>query len=281
MHSAKKNGLNKASIVLLILFLFFTAWWTGTYISASFRDKSTVLLSEVYGIVALFGGIYGLSIAKRWGFFKSYFGKAIILLSFGLLLQEFGQLAYSYLNSIKHVELPYPSIPDIGFFGSIPMYTLAGVYLMKGLGITSIIKRRPIKLLLGIVVPLLILAISYLFFLKGYSTDGKTSAAVFFDFAYPLGQAVYVSIALVILLSVSKLLGGLMKKPVLILLAAFMVQYLSDFNFLNQIVHETWGPGRYGDYLYFLAYCTMTYSLIKLNHALQLPPQQTAVEEEI
>jgi hypothetical protein len=290
VFSTKKNGLrqNKAPIiVLLTLFLFFTGWWLVIYINflhshaGGFKGKGTVLLSEVYGLVALFGGIYGLSIAKSWGFLKSYFGKAIILLSLGLLLQEFGQLSYSYLNSVKHVAIPYPSTPDIGFFGTIPAYILAAIYLMKGLNVISIIKKRPFKLILGIIAPLIILGVSYWFLLKGISTQGQSHAAIFFDFAYPIGQAIYVSIALVILLSVTKLLGGRFKYPVLFLLLAFFVQFTSDFNFLYQTAHVTWAPGRYGDYLYFLAYCVMFYSLIKLNNTLKSSlPSQSSLEED-
>ncbi|HSX52976.1 MAG TPA: hypothetical protein VLF90_01235 [Patescibacteria group bacterium] len=283
MSDANKNKLNKITLLLLVLFLFFSGWFAAIYLPGRLHGKSTVLLSEVYGVVALVGGIYGLSIAKNWGTFRSYFGKAIILLSLGLLLQEFGQLAYSYLNSVKHVAVPYPSYPDIGFFGSIPVYIFAALYLAKGLGVVNIIKKKPVKLMFGIVIPLFVLAISYWFFLKGYTVAGKSHASIFFDFAYPIGQAIYVSVALVTLLCVSRLLGGVMKYPVLLLLLAFIVQYASDFNFLYQTLHGTWAPGRYGDYIYFLAYCVMTYSLIRLNGGLKLlmHPKREKVEEAV
>jgi len=264
----QKNKIKPVTLVLAVLFVFFSAWWIATFVSSDFRDRSTVLLSEIYGIVALLGGVYGIAIANKWGYFKSYFGKTILFLSFGLLLQVFGQVAYTYLNTFRHVEVPYPSYPDIGFFGSIPMYILASYFLMKGLGILAIIKKKPLKLVVGIIVPILVLATSYWFFLKGYDTTDKSAAVIFFDFAYPLAQAIYVSVALVILLSIKGLLGGLMRKPVLLLLIAFVAQYASDFNFLYQTVHETWGPGGYGDYLYFIAYCIMGISLITLTGVL-------------
>jgi len=59
-----------------------------------------------------------------------------------------------------------------------------------------------------------------------------SNLVVFLDFGYPLGQAVYVSLALVVLLSLGKFLGGVMKRPVLLLLLAFILQYAADFNFL-------------------------------------------------
>jgi len=261
-----KDKKNKIVVYILVaLFAFFTAWWLGMLFSRSFKDHTHVLLSAVYGVIALIGGINGIVVARGLGSFKSYFGKAIILLSLGLLLQEFGQLAYSYLNSIAKVALPYPAVPDIGFFGSIPMYIAGAIYLLKGLGVGTIIKKAPVKLLASILVSLTIFSVSYWFFLKGYSTTDKSKAATFFDFGYPLAQAIYVSIALVILLSVRGLIGGLMKKPVILLLSAFLLQYAAESNFLYQVIHETWGPAGYGDYIYMSAYFLMSLSLISLS----------------
>ena len=253
-----------AVILITALFLFFSAWFASFLISDSFQEKSYVLLSEVYGVVALVGGLVGLAFSKSLGGFKSYFGKAVIFMSLGLLLQEFGQLAFSYMNSIAHVEVPYPSYPDIGFFGSIPVYILGAYYLAKGLGVWPIIKKSPLKLIASIVLSAAIVATSYWLFLKGYQTAGAAKTAVFFDFGYPLGQAIYVSIALTILLSVQGLLGGKMKKPILLLLFAFLVQYLADSNFLYQTIHETWGPAGYGDYIYLLAYFLMGMAVIAI-----------------
>ncbi len=257
--------LYKATFGLLMsMFVFFSAWW----VFLLFDGGSGRLFSSSYGLVALAAGMYGLYAARNWGYFKSYFGKAIILLSFGLLLQEFGQLSFSYMDFIAKIAIPYPSIPDIGFFGSIPLYILGAYYLSKGLGVGRIVKKSPIKLILGIAAPLVILSVSYLFFLKDYDPSQKDLWTIVFDFGYPLGQAVYVSIALIIVLSLGALLGGTMRWPIMALLLAFITQYIADFNFLLQTHYGTWKAAEYGDYLYLLAYFVMGASLIYLNRAL-------------
>ena len=178
--------------------------------------------------------------------------------------------------------MPYPSIPDIGFFGSVPAYILGAYYLAKGLGVSTIIKKSPAKLIGSILVAVVILVGTYWMFLKGYDTSGKSNAVVFFDFAYPITQAIFVVIAMVTFLSVGRLLGGTMKKPVLLLLLAFLVQFAADANYLYQIIKETWGPAGYGDYIYMLAYFIMSLSIIYLC----LPvialrtPKQNSVEAE-
>lgn len=262
MDMLKTKTYRAGILILTILFLFFSIWFISFLFLDKFQKDSYVLLSEVYGLVALFGGIYGLIISKSLGGFKSYFGKAIIFMSLGLLLQEFGQLAYSYLNSIKHVAVPYPSWPDIGFFGSIPCYILGAYFLAKGLNVGGIIRKTPWKLVASVLLSAMIMSVSYWQFLKGYQTAGTPGKVIFFDFGYPLGQAIYVSIAVATLLSVRGLLGGLMRKPVLLLLFAFLLQYTADSNFIYQTIHETWGPAGYGDFIYMTAYYVLGLSII-------------------
>jgi hypothetical protein len=255
-------------IALVGLFVFFSAWWAFLHATGNADSGMSRFFGATYGLVALVGGIYGLSVARGWGFFKSYFGKAIIFLSLGLVLQEFGQLAFSYYNIVREVAIPYPSIADFGFFGAIPLY-IAGAYnLMQGLGVGTILKKDPLKLLVGIAVALAILGACYWFFLKGYDSTEKNILTIFLDFGYPLGQVIYVSLALVILLSLGRMLGGVMKKPVLLLLAAFLLQYAADFNFLYQTIQGTWTVSGYGDYLYLVAYFAMGLSLIYLNNTI-------------
>jgi hypothetical protein len=254
--------------LLLVLFIGLSAWWAILHLTNSVETTAGNIYGALYGSVALVGGIYGLFAARSWGFFKSYFGKAIVFLSLGLLLQEFGQLAYSYAFSLKHIELPYPSIADVGYFGSIFMYIAGAFCLMRGLGVGSLLKKNPIKSVVGVFVPLSVLGLCYWFFLKGYDSTDISKLAVVLDFGYPLGQAIYVSIALVILLSLGKMLGGIMKIPVLLLLLAFIFQYAADFNFLYQSHQGTWTLLGYGDYLYLLAYFVMGTSLVSLNRGL-------------
>ncbi|MEK7602962.1 MAG: hypothetical protein AAB459_01825 [Patescibacteria group bacterium] len=230
-------------------------------------DFPRLLFGATYGAMALLGGIFGLMYAKVWGSLRSSLGRAILYLSSGLLFAEFGQIVFSYYNIVSKVDIPYPSLADLGFFGNIPLYILGGLSLAKVLGVRISIKKSPIKLLVGIFLPVVMLASSYLLFLKNYDFTDITNLQVFLDFGYPLGQATYVSIALVILLSVGKMLGGVMKKPIMFLLLAFIAQYIADLNFLYQNYHDTWINGGYGDYLYLIAYFAMAVSLIIINRS--------------
>lgn len=263
------NSKNKlVQISAIGLFVLLTIWWAVLSLTSEAGDFSRYIFGASYGLMALFGGVFALKTAKSWGGFRSGLGKVILFLGLGLLLAEFGQIVFSYYNIRLKVDVPYPSVADIGFFGSIPLYIFGALYMTKVLAVKASIKRAPLKLIVGILVPLVILVISYSFFLKAYDPSGVPALTRFLDFGYPLGQAVYVSIALVSLLSVANMLGGAMRKPLMLLLLAFLFQYAADFNFLYQSYHETWVNGAYGDYLYLVAYFVMTLSLINLSSVL-------------
>ena len=115
--------------VILGLFLLYVAWWVYMQVALPHDHILYALYGQSYGVIALVGAIGGLFVARKWGGFKSVMGKAIIMFSLGLFAQEFGQIAYTYYIFIEHIEIPYPSIGDIGFFGTIPFY-IYGAYLL-------------------------------------------------------------------------------------------------------------------------------------------------------
>ena len=60
-------------------------------------------------------------------------------------------------------------------------------------------------------------------------------------------------------------LGGIMKKPILFLIFALVVQYLSDFMFLYQANAGTWNAGELNDLLYSVSYFFMAVALIHIR----------------
>lgn len=266
--------------LVFVLFIIITTWWLYLTIKNPSSDDPRLLWAASYGVVALIGGIYGLFTAKYWGFLKSSLGRTILFLSLALLFAEFGQLVFSYYNVFKKVDIPYPSIADIGFFGNMLFYIFAGISLMQVLSVKLLISRKKIKLFIGILLPIILLVTSYLLFLKGYSTQDVSNLQIFLDFGYPLGDAVYVSLALVTLLSAATYMGGKLKKPLILILIALLVQYSADFNFLYQNSHSTWVNGHYGDYLYFFAYTVMFVSLILLSITFKKISSRSMIEEQ-
>lgn len=251
-----------AAKLALAYFVLLTFWWGSIFVRFGSNTSSEhYIFAGTYGLVCFWGVLYGFSHSRRWGGFKSVVGRALIFLSVGLLLQEFGQLVFSYYNIFLKVEIPYPSLADVGFFGSIPFYVWGIILLAKASGIGFSLQRLRNRLQI-VVIPVLMLLLTYYFFLKDYEFDWSPPLKVFLDFGYPFGQAIYISLAIETFTLSRRFLGGLMRSKILLVLLAFVGQFIADYNFLFQSSRGTWQNGGYGDYLYFLSYFLMTLGLI-------------------
>lgn len=254
--------------VAVVFFVLVSIWWILTYPTSGESSFNNYIFASTYGLMALWGGLWGLSISKHWGGLKSVIGKAIIMLSIGLLFQEFGQVVFSAYYFLLKVEVPYPSLADLGFFGSIPFYIFGILFLAKAAGSQFILRKMHGKLQ-ALLLPAIMLATSYFAFLQKYEFDWSNPLKVFLDFGYPLGQAIYISIALLTYTLSKNILGGIMRSKIFFFLTAFLVQYISDYNFLLQNIRGSWVNGAYGDYLYFVAYFLMTMGILQLNTTLK------------
>jgi hypothetical protein len=260
-------GLSRRQLAVLLTFLVFGAfsvWWLVLQYLPEPTDFALELFSGTYGVMALLGALIGWKLSRDWGGRKSTIGRAILMFSFGLLAQEFGQITYSLYTLILHQEIPYPSIGDIGYFGSIFFY-IYGVWLLgEAVGAKISLKSYGNKLQ-AVIIPGAILAASYWVFLKGYEFDWSQPLTVFLDLGYPLGQAVYISLAILAFTLSRKFLGGMMRPVILFVLFALAVQYLADFMFLYQTYHETWTTAGLNDYVYLTSYFIMTLALLQFK----------------
>ncbi|EKE03773.1 MAG: hypothetical protein ACD_20C00153G0002 [uncultured bacterium] len=255
--------------VSILVFLLLSLWWliNPIVIPLSYKIRFFGDFPSLYGIMALWGGICGIYISNKWGGIKSTMGKVLFVFSLGLFAQEFGQIIYAYFSFYKHIEVPYPSLGDLGYFGSIPLYIAGVIFLAKAAGADLSLKNFAHRLQ-AILIPLVLLVISYLIFLKGYEFDWSNPLKIFLDFGYPFGQAIYISLALLTYLLSRNILGGIMKNKILFILFALLVQYVSDFTFLYQSSKGTWQAGGINDYMYLVSYFLMTLGLLQFNTVL-------------
>lgn len=131
----------KNSYLVKFIFIFFallSVWWISIYFRGLKDANENNYFTLIYPLMSLAGGLAGLFYSKKWGGFKSSLGTAISFFSFGILAQFMGQASYAYLIYIKGIEVPYPSIGDIGFFGSILFYIFAAYSLAKMIGAKSL-----------------------------------------------------------------------------------------------------------------------------------------------
>lgn len=249
--------------IIFFIFIVYSIWYA--YIQF-YLEPGTVYhdyFTDSYGILAGFGGAFGLYISSKWGGFKSLVGKGIMFLSLGLLFQFLGQLSYSMEFYLYDIANSYPSYGEIFYFGSIPLYMLGVLNIAKASGATLSSKNTWAKVI-SVIIPTLMVLLSYTMFLQGYVFEDSYPLLMFLDFGYPIGQALYVSGAIVTYFLVKKFLGGLMRKRVLFVLFALAFQYAADSTFLHQVINETWYAGSFSDYLFLCSYFLMSLALIQL-----------------
>lgn len=255
-------------IIALLIFSFFVIYWIIFQIYFTADDanhRQIYTFSSIYGIMALWGAVCGLYISRKWGGVKSVLGKALIFFSLGLFSQEFGQLTYSYYYIVQNLpSANYPSLGDVGFFGTIPLYCLGVIYLGKASGVALRIKSLS-HFLPSIVITFGMLILGYVLFLAHYELDLTQPIKTFLDFGYPLGAAIYISLTAGTYILSRGILGGVMKARILFILLALCLQFMADYTFLFQTSRGTWVDSGLNDFIYFISYFFMTLALIEFG----------------
>jgi hypothetical protein len=253
---------NKIQIFVTLVFLGFVIWWATFQHVVAQLGLSVQRFGYTYGILAFLGAIIGFWASRKWGGHKTVLGKAILFFSLGLLAQEAGQLITTYYVVVAKINIPYPSWGDVAYFGSTFSYICGGVFLTKAVGVKYALKSNKYKAI-AVIVPVVLLAASYWVFLHHHQYDWHHPLTVFLDLGYPLGDAIYISLALLSYFLSRKLLGGVMRSAILIMIVALFAQYISDWTFLYQSNRGTYVPGKYDDLFYLITYFITSTAIIK------------------
>jgi hypothetical protein len=267
---------NKIQLFVSVVFLGFVIWWASFQHVVGKQGLSVQWFGGTYGLMALTGAIIGFSAAKKWGGFKAVLGKALIFFSLGLLAQEAGQLILTYYTYGLKMATPYPSWGDIAYFGSTLSYLCGGIFLTKAVGIKFSLKNTKYKAV-ALIIPAVLFAASFAVFLHHHQYDWHHPVTVFLDLGYPLGDATYISLAIIAYLLSRKMLGGIMRASIIILIFALIVQYIADFTFLYQSSRGTYLAGKFDDLFYLVAYFITTTAMIRFLSAYQGLSSKAAV----
>lgn len=238
--------------VLTIVYVFFLIWFLKLYLSSQIEGTEN-LLTNLYGVIPLAGGVYGLTVARHWGAWRSTVGKAVLFLSAGLVTWGVGIVIWLFYNFILHVEIPYPSWADAAFIISWPFWGVGAVFLSRATGAQFGLRRFGGKIVL-LAVPLIVIALSYYFLVIVARGGGFEFAQnwikVFFDLAYPVGDVVILTLATLIYGLSYKYFGGKYRYAIYLILLAFVLNYMADFTFSYTTTIGTYYNGSLADALF-------------------------------
>lgn len=258
MSSIGRVKVLSQTVLTILLVIYLCLWIVDQFFSSEILH---ITWGVSYWLFAFFGSLAGYFIAKKWGGLKSILGKAIYSFSLGLFLHSVGQNLTNYYI-LKDI-LTYPSWADVSFFLSVPFYLYGSLLLMKLTGVRTELQYSRNKII-GILVFLTMLSLSYFFLISGVRYDFSDILLLFIDFGYPLGETLFVSAALTTFLLSRKILGGRLRKPMLLFLFALLMQYLADFIFIILLGNNAWIAGSYNDLMYLVAYFLMSYAILEM-----------------
>lgn len=250
--------------LVILYYLALLVFWVWIQTTGNTDAQPSYIFGTIYPIIAITGGVSALVYSKRWGGWQSVMGKGIIFLGLGLFGEAFGQLVWSYYNLVLKELAPYPSIADIGYFSIIPFYAFAMLNFARASGVRFSLRDYLAKIQV-VIIPIIMLVVSYIFFLRNYELDLSQPIKTFLDFGYPMGEAIMISIAILTFTLSRKYLGGIMKKSILYIIFAFIVQYITDYTFLYRVNAETYVNGGIVDLMYATSFTIMAIGIVMIG----------------
>jgi hypothetical protein len=219
-------------------------------------------------ILPIVGGILGMMVARNYSSFKSSFGQGIIFVSLYLFIWGLGQAAWTYYVIFSKVEIPYPSLADIGYLLAIPP-ALYGVYkLSQAMGVKYALRTRVGKITL-IVIPLLCIIASYYLLIivgrGGFPSADSINIKFIVDLAYPTSDLAIIAFSLTTIVLTRKQLGGRFRVPLYAILLGFVLMYIADFGLSYTSNNNTYHSGCWVDYFWTVGIAVIAFGLIFLQ----------------
>lgn len=239
--------------LLVAYYILLLSWWGSLSLRGVVDTKENYLFGIALGALTILSGITGLTKSKSWGALSSNIGRFIIFLSCGFIAWGVGTLIIGYFNLALDQVYPYPSIADLAYILSWPLWFIGMLNLSKATGARFRIKSLKGKLFAALIMVVAFVISYYLLFTVArggaFEVDGSY-LKLFFDFAYPIGDVVIVTSSLLLFGLSMNYLGGMFKIPILLIIIGFVLNYTADivFTYINTI--GTYHVSNWVDMLY-------------------------------
>lgn len=257
-----KSRINGSSKIVLAASLALVVWWVFIAVRGIENTNENYWYGIVEGLLPFVAALFGFANARQWGGFKSVMGKAVGLLSTGLLTWGIGTIIFGYYNIVLQVQVPYPSLADAFYIISWPLWAVSMIYLSRATGV-----QFQLRTLIGkavfLLIPIIVIIGSYyvLIVVARQGTLGLTENFLtnFFNLAYPIGDIVILTIALLIYGLSFKYLGGFFKWACIFVLAGFVLNYIGDFSFVYLTTKGTYFVANWVDLVYTITFFCLSF----------------------
>jgi hypothetical protein len=280
------KNINIYQKICSLYLLGIIAFWAYIQFNGSKTGNLNFTYSFLFGLIPLFGGLLGMQKSAIWGRFKSALGKALFFVSLGLFFWGFGETIWSYYNFFRHVAAPYPSLADIGFAPSVFFWVLGAAYLSRASGALLALKRsrRAKAFAAGATIFLTVISYYLLIHVARGGTlvpEGETTLKIVLDIAYPFGDYLAASFALIVFTLSFKYFGGLYRTAIGAILAGLGVMYVGDFVFSYATTVGTYYNADWGDLVLTLGLFLLTFGVLGFSSKPKLASVVTAQKSEV
>lgn len=194
---------------------------------------------------------------------KSITGKSLLYICLGMFSWNLGCL-------LELIYSDYPSWADIGYVLTIPFGAYGLFLLLKNIDFNYNI-RTFLKIT---ILPLAVLIPTFILSIYGSFGGDLTLSAKIFNIIYPMGDVIFLSLALIIL---SLTYGGIMFKPFAIICLGFALEATADFLYSYGMATESYYSGNITDIFFALAFFTIGASMYYLWYINQTTAETVTV----
>jgi diguanylate cyclase (GGDEF)-like protein len=196
----------------------------------------TVGFSDIFiGLVNIAAGLACLSAGRRMADRR---GRGWSLIGAGMLAWASGEVVWTMYEVLLGVEVPFPSLADVGFLAMVPL-VLAGMASMlefRGGGLRSLMD--------GLVVACSLLCVAWPTVLEPtYHAGGQNMLARSIALAYPIGDIAVASMVFTLLSQTSRRSRG----PLALAAAGMLAVAAADIGFAYLTLHDTYMSGSVVD----------------------------------
>jgi diguanylate cyclase (GGDEF)-like protein/PAS domain S-box-containing protein len=207
------------------------------------RDVSNIasVLMEVAAGAACMIRAYGRPGRMRWAWTG---------IGLGALSYAFGDAAWTWVETIQRREVPFPSLPDVGYLGMVPLIA-AGLLLVPVA--RQSVANRVRSIIDGLMIATSLVLVSWIFVLKPLMSAGSdTTVGLYVLLGYPVSDVVLVTVVLYMLALLRR--GGQDTVPLMLIGTAMMLLGVSDTVYAYLTLNDDYSSGGLLDVGWFAGF---------------------------
>ena len=205
----------------------------------------------------MFAGVCGL-ICHRFGYHSSPIRRiGWLFIALGCLSWAAGQATWTYLETIRGIEVPFPSWADAGYLGGYPLL-IAGVLMLFG---SMRVAGRARQLIDSAIAASSIGMMSWYFIVqRQWQQSGMSLTGKCISVAYPLGDIAVLFGAIVLLSSPTS--NRLLRRSVYFLATGIVLIIFFDTSFTLMSLNGTYQTGSWSDWTVSFGWILIAYAFL-------------------